>query len=113
MTETDRLQDIKETIENFNKDYQIEIYKLLSMEQNITISENNNGIFINLTDLNIITINKLEAYIEYVNEQLNELSNIETEKNNIKNEFFKQDKKNKTTPEIVQNNVKQLISELS
>ena len=111
MDQGEKIKYIYDEIQNNNVDNDY-IIKYIHLK-NIKYTENNNGIFINLTDLNIITINKLEAYIEYVNEQLNELSNIETEKNNIKNEFFKQDKKNKTTPEIVQNNVKQLISELS
>ena len=93
MTEINRLQTIKEEIENMNKCYQIGVLKILKNDDNIILSENNNGIFINLTDINSIMVKKLESYIEYVNKQQNQLSLIEEEKNNIKNEFFKQNKK--------------------
>ena len=89
----DKLQYIKEMIENMNKCYQIEILKLLNDESSVSISENNNGTFINLSNLDVNIINKLELYIEYVDKQQNQLSHIEEEKANIKNEFFKQDKR--------------------
>ena len=84
----DRLHTIKETIELMNKSYQVEILKLLISEESIVLSENNNGTFINLSNLDIIVINKLEKFIEYVKTQQSQLSHIENEKLNIKNEFF-------------------------
>ena len=92
MTSIDILQTIKDKIENMSKCYQIEILKLLNDESSVIISENNNGTFINLSNLNISIINKLEIYIEYVNKQQNQLLHIEEEKVHIKNEFFKQEK---------------------
>ena len=88
-----KLQNIKENIEIMNKCYQLEILKLLKDESSVIISENNNGTFINLSNLNISIIEKLETYIEYVNKQQNQLLHIEEEKVNIKNEFFKPEKK--------------------
>ena len=87
----DKLQNIKEIIENMSVCYQVEILKLLN-ESAVSISENNNGTFINLSNLDISIINKLEIYIEYVNKQQNQLLHIEEEKVHIKNEFFKQEK---------------------
>ena len=84
----DRLHCIKETIELMNKSYQVEILKLLMSEESIIISENNNGTFVNLSNLDIIVINKLEKFMEYVKTQQSQLSHIENEKLNIKNEFF-------------------------
>jgi len=84
----DRLHTIKETIELMNKSYQVEILKLLISEESIVLSENNNGTFVNLSNLDIIVINKLEKFIEYVKTQQSQLSHIENEKLNIKNEFF-------------------------
>ena len=92
---TDRLQNIKKTIENMNKCYQIEILKLLNEEKNIIMSENNNGTFVNLTNMDIDTISKLESYIDYVDKQQNQLLYVEEEKANIKNEFFKKEVKKK------------------
>lgn len=93
MTNQDRLIIIKEVIEEMNKSQQIEILKLLKNES-ISLSENNNGTFINLSDLSEITIQKLEKYIEFVRNQQKQLLCIEKEKINIKNEFFTQEKKN-------------------
>jgi len=93
MLEINRLQNIKERIENMNKCYQLGVLKVLNNANNIVLSENNNGIFINLTDIDESVVIILESYIEYVNKQLNQLTIVEEEKANIKNEFFKQNKK--------------------
>ena len=93
MINQDRLLFIKELIEDMNKCQQIEILKLLKSESAI-VSENNNGTFINLTDLSELTIQKLEKYIEFVRKQHTQLLYIEKEKANIKNEFFTQENKN-------------------
>ena len=42
MTNIDKLQNVKEIIENMGKCYQIEILKILTDEASVTISENNN-----------------------------------------------------------------------
>jgi hypothetical protein len=94
MSNIDTIQNIKETIEAMSNCYQLAILKLLNEDSNVIISENNNGTFINLTDLDEITINKLENYIEYVNKQQKQLFNIEKEKSDIKKEFFKSEKRN-------------------
>ena len=88
MININRLHNIKNTIENLNKNYQLEILKILLQDESVVTSENNNGTFVNLSDLNNITINKLESFIEYVKKQQINLSCIEEEKVNIKNEFF-------------------------
>jgi hypothetical protein len=88
----DKLQQIKENIEKMNKCYQLEILKILNNDATVILSENNNGTFINLSNLEDDIISKLEEYIKYVDKQQNQLLNIEQEKANIKSEFFTQDK---------------------
>jgi hypothetical protein len=88
-----KLHNIKEVIEQMDKCHQIEILKILVNNSSV-ISENNNGTFVNLTDLENDIINKLENYIKFVNKQDDQLLNIEKEKAIIKSEFFKQEKKN-------------------
>jgi hypothetical protein len=83
----DQLNNIKKTIESMNKNYHIEILKLL-VNNDISISKNNNGSFVNLSNLDSTLINKLEEFIKYVEEQQSELSCIEDEKISIKKEFF-------------------------
>ena len=93
MSEIDKLQQIKEIIETMNKSYQLEILKLFISESS-AFSENNNGVFINLTELDAKIIYKLEKFIDFVYKQQNQLETVETQKDNIKDEFFNSDKRN-------------------
>jgi hypothetical protein len=83
--------DIKEKIENMNKYHQIEVLRILKEENNykIILNQNNNGVFVNLTELNDIILNKLKIYIEYVEKQTNNIESIELKKELIENTFFK------------------------
>ena len=83
----DELNNIKVTIEKMDKVHHIEILKILTTEENNYINENNNGTFINLSDLKDITIQRLKDYIIYFNKQQNQLSNLENEKKKIENLF--------------------------
>ena len=88
-----KLQIIKEQIENMNKYQQIEILKLF-IKNSVIYSENNNGTFVNLSDLSDNILNKLEDYIKFVDKQNNQLLTMEEETANLKREFFKEDKRN-------------------
>ena len=57
------LDKIRQKIETMNKENHIEIAKLLK-EKNIKLTENNNGIFINLTNLSEENIQKF--FIELI-----------------------------------------------
>ena len=105
MISTERLENIKEKIENMNISYQIEILKLLVQEKAI-ISENNNGTFLNLTEVDIGIINKLDEYINFVYKQQNQLETIEIKKDNIKDKFFTIDGKKNN---IIKQNKDELI----
>ena len=91
MTDLNRL---KERIEKLNKFHQIEILKLLKTNDSCTLNENKNGIFVNLTSLNDGLIFELEKYLEYVQKQESQLSEIEKQKNILSNTFFKDNKDN-------------------
>jgi hypothetical protein len=93
MADIDRLESIKNIIENMNKCHQTEILKIL-IKKSTPFSENSNGIFVNLTDKSEDILVELENYIKFVNKQFDQLSYIEDEKANIKNEFFKSEKRN-------------------
>lgn len=85
---TNNLNRIKNNIENMDKIHHIEIYKILINDNKILFNENNNGIFINLTELSIDNIHKLENYIEYFNKQQKQLILLEKQKKEIQNNFF-------------------------
>tara|TARA_Y100000816_G_scaffold287436_1_gene270166 strand:- start:760 stop:1077 length:318 start_codon:yes stop_codon:yes gene_type:complete len=87
----DSLVNIKENIEKMDQSNQKEILKILK-ENEVNISENNNGSFINLSLLDKEMLLKLENYIEYFNKQQSNLEFIEAEKVNIKKEFFLKNK---------------------
>jgi hypothetical protein len=83
------LDNLKKQIEIIDKSHQIEILRILSKFTNIKTNENNNGTFINLTELPVNVINELKEYVNYVEEQQAQLKIGENEKQKIENSFFK------------------------
>ena len=81
------LNIVKDKIENMNKFNQIEILRIFNKHK-ITLNENKYGIHINLVELPQELQYELHNYIKYVNEQELTLSNIEKQKEDIKNTFF-------------------------
>ncbi len=61
---TDRLKRIKSKIENMDKSNQISALYMLTKNKKIKYSENNNGTFINLTDIEDNMLLKIEEFIE-------------------------------------------------
>ena len=90
------LNCLKERIEELSKFHQVEILKLLKSDDSITINENKNGIFINMTSLKDLTITQLEDYLKYVNKQEKQLNDIEAQKDELSNTYFKDNKDNST-----------------
>ena len=90
----DKLNLLKIKIEKMDKFNQIKILSILK-GSGIRITENRNGIFINLTELSTHIIEKLENYVNYVNEQNNVLEITEEIKGTFKKKFFKEKKDNK------------------
>ena len=87
MSSTKMLQTLKGRIEKMPIYHQIEILRIFK-ESDILLNENNNGTFINLTELDSTIIEKLDKYISYVNEQESQLNEVENEKTRIQNVFF-------------------------
>ena len=83
-----KLNYIREQIENMSKFNQIEILRILTKTKHVIINENKNGIHINLTDIGVPILNELILYIKYVNTQETYLNNVEQEKEKYKNTFF-------------------------
>lgn len=95
MDKTERLENIKNSIELMNKYNQIEVLKIL--EKNMCkINENKSGVYINLSFLSEKTIIELEKYVEYTKDQEDSLNTMEYQKEEFKNAFFveKEDKDN-------------------
>ena len=79
---------IKDKIEKMTKINQIEILKILKKHQNIKLNENKSGIFVNLSFLSKETIDEIDKYVNYVNDQEIDINTIETQKQEFKNTFF-------------------------
>lgn len=85
------LDSIRLKIEAMPKENHIEIAKILK-DKNIKLTENNNGIFINLTNLSDDIKQLLLDYIKHIENQENILNIIETKKEEIENIYFKGNK---------------------
>ena len=81
------IEKLKKTIEKLSKYHQVEIYSILK-KSGIIFDENNNGSFINLSQLSQDIIQKLYDYTKYVEKQQKELLKDETEKNRLEETYF-------------------------
>jgi hypothetical protein len=85
---------LKEKIERLNKFHQVEIMKILHSHNEVTLNENNNGIFVNLSTIDKSIINEIKEYLEYVNTIQDDFNDIEMQKNLLTNKYFKGNKDN-------------------
>jgi len=83
----DSLKMLKERIESTNIFHQIEILRIFN-DHGVTINENKNGVFINLTYVDSSILDKIYKYLSYVNKQEDQLNEIEKEKEKIATSFF-------------------------
>jgi hypothetical protein len=83
-----KLNNIREQIENMSKFHQIEILRILTSYKKVIINENKYGIHINLSELESEVLDELLMYIKYVSTQETYLNNAEQEKEKYKNTFF-------------------------
>jgi hypothetical protein len=89
----EKINKIRETIENMTKFNQIEVLRLLTKHDNVIINENKYGIHINLSEIDNFILDELTTFIKYVDTQEYELNNIEKQKENYKNIYFVKDNK--------------------
>jgi hypothetical protein len=81
------LLQLRDSIEKLSSNHHIDILKIIK-KHNISYSENLNGIFINLTELDNDTFNSLKTHLEYLKEQQEELEYIETQKKDYEDKYF-------------------------
>jgi hypothetical protein len=96
------LNSVREKIENMPKFNQIEVLRLLNKHKNVTLNENKYGIHINLSDLPQDIVEELKIYINYVNAQEINLSQMELQKETFKNIYFTKDNKDIKTKNVVE-----------
>jgi hypothetical protein len=83
------ISEMKDRIEQMPRNYHIEIARILIHQHNISYDENQNGLFINLSQLNSDIHKKIGQFINYVDLQEQQLRADETEKDGLKDIFFK------------------------
>ncbi len=84
-----KLVSMRDSIENMSKFNQVEILRIINASNKSSINENRYGIHINLSDLQNSVINEISNYIKYVKTQEMELIQVEQQKENYKNNYFK------------------------
>ncbi len=82
------LKQIKERVEALNQHHQIQILKIMT-QHNVDLTENKNGSFINLTNVDDVIISKITDYLSYVEQQEMQLKEIENQKTELTKQFFK------------------------
>jgi hypothetical protein len=82
------LENIRDSIEKFNKFNQIEVLRILKNHSDVVLNENKNGVYINLADVNEQAVEQLITFIGYVNDQEASLDATEKQKEEFKSAFF-------------------------
>ena len=85
---------IKNQIEKLDSIYQKEILKII-IKNEIKYSENRNGIFLNMENLNDLTLNEITQKLEYIKEQEKTLKDVESVKDALNKDYFKNSNKEK------------------
>jgi len=91
MTEITDLKRLRDNIEKMERIHQIHIFKILK-ENQIEFTENNNGVFVNMTLFDNTTLKQINTFIKYVNLQKKQLESIEDIKAQYQKEFYKDNK---------------------
>lgn len=95
---------MKKRIEGLNITRQREILRIL-LDNNVSISENKNGSFINLTILTDNVIAEINKYLKYITDQDETIAEIESVKQEFECNYFDKDNKEKNENKSKSSNV--------
>jgi hypothetical protein len=79
------LENMCKIIETFSKEENIKILEIIKLNDNTSLSENNNGTFIHMEDLSVNTLNQIKNYMDYVLKKEGDINAVEQTKDKIKN----------------------------
>ena len=88
---TEYLQNLRDEIEKMEPIHQLRIFEIIKNKK-LSYTENNNGIFINLTTVDEETIKDIKSYLLYVDLQQEQLDKGEQDKEKYINQFYKDNK---------------------
>lgn len=81
------LESIQKTIEKFEKPRQVEVLKIL-VKHDIKVTENKNGIFVNLSTLDPAVISDINTYLSHIQSQENTLHSRELKQDEYAKQYF-------------------------
>ena len=99
MTSIQELKNLRNIIDNVNPLYHKEIFNIIK-EFNMQYSENKNGIFINMNNIQEECMVKIYSYLEYIKKQEKTFADVENIKKDFKKDFFSNFKKKKDNEKI-------------
>lgn len=79
-----RHEIIKKKVEALTKPQHVEILKIIVKNTENKINENRNGVYINMSYLSESTIDEIETYLKYVDDQQQTIESFELQKQDIK-----------------------------
>ena len=82
---------LREKLQALSKFHQLEVLRLLNKKK-VEYTENRNGIFVNMNNLQEESIAALNNYLNYVSTQQNQLESMEKKKEEYANSFFNNNK---------------------
>ena len=85
---TESLKMLRDNIEALPTFHQIEVLRIL-YKNHITFSENKNGVFLNLSYVNLEVIHKISEYVTFVQNQESQMCEFEKKKMTLSNQYFK------------------------
>ena len=77
---------LRNDIEKLDKTKQLEIFKIFS-RNNIVYSENKNGVFINLSEVDNLVLIEIKKYLDYIDKQEHHIEIFENKKKDIEKTF--------------------------
>jgi len=79
------LDKMTRIIESFSKEEHIQVLKIIMEKDTASVSENSNGTFVQMYELNEETLEKMNKYIDYVLLKECDIKEIEETKERLKN----------------------------
>lgn len=83
-----KLENIKNSIEELDKPHHLEILKILKKNSKIKLNENKSGVYVNLSFLSKDSIEDIEYFLKYVSDQRSSIMQVESQKEEFKTTYF-------------------------
>jgi len=88
MSNTESLVELKDNLEGFERSNQARALKIL-IDNSVSFDENANGVFVNMSNVELDVIEQLRKFVGYVALQQNFLEGQEREKDLLRENYFK------------------------